>query len=104
SAITQIAGIFGKLAEKGRMTADAASAAGARLQPAASLEALAGCDLVVEAIVERLDAKRQLFSSLEGIVGDSAVLATNTSSLSVTAIAAGCKRPGRVVGWHFFNP
>ncbi|NLD70447.1 MAG: 3-hydroxyacyl-CoA dehydrogenase [Limnobacter sp.] len=104
SAIAQIGGIFGKLAEKGRMTADAASAAGARLQPAASLEDLAGCDLVVEAIVERLDAKRQLFSSLEGIVGDSAVLATNTSSLSVTAIAAGCKRPGRVVGWHFFNP
>src|SRR5690606_10302928 len=66
--------------------------------------ALAGCDLVVEAIVERLDAKRALFAELEGIVGEGCVLASNTSSLSVTAIAAGCARPQRVVGWHFFNP
>jgi 3-hydroxybutyryl-CoA dehydrogenase len=60
--------------------------------------------IVVEAIVEKLDAKRALFRELEGIVADDAVLATNTSSISVTAIANGLKQPGRVVGMHFFNP
>jgi 3-hydroxybutyryl-CoA dehydrogenase len=104
SALTQLRDTFARLAEKGRLSPEAAAAAGARLTPADSLEALAGCQLVVEAIVERLDAKRSLFAALEAIVGDEAVLATNTSSLSVTAIAAACKRPGRVVGWHFFNP
>jgi 3-hydroxybutyryl-CoA dehydrogenase len=104
AAIDQLQGIFDKLLEKGRMTTEAAAAARTRLQPAASLEALADCDLVIEAIVERLDAKRALFAGLEAIVGNQAVLATNTSSLSVTAIAAGCRRPQRVVGWHFFNP
>jgi len=104
AAIAQLGDTFGKLAEKGRMSAEAAAAATSRLQAAATLEALAGCDLIVEAIVERLDAKRALFAALEPIVGESAALATNTSSLSVTAIAAGCKRPERVVGWHFFNP
>jgi len=104
AAIAQLGDTFGKLAEKGRMSAEAAAAATSRLQAAATLEALAGCDLIVEAIVERLDAKRALFAALEPIVGESTALATNTSSLSVTAIAAGCKRPERVVGWHFFNP
>lgn len=60
--------------------------------------------MVVEAIVERLDAKQQLLQSLEAAVGPECVLATNTSSLSVTAIAAVCANPGRVAGWHFFNP
>jgi 3-hydroxybutyryl-CoA dehydrogenase len=74
------------------------------LQVAASIQDLAGCDLVVEAIVERLDAKKSLFTELEGIVGGDTVLATNTSSLSVTAIAATLKRPQRFAGYHFFNP
>jgi 3-hydroxybutyryl-CoA dehydrogenase len=65
---------------------------------------LAACDLMVEAIVEDLAAKQRLFADLEQIVRDDAVLATNTSSLSVSAIAAACKRPDRVAGWHFFNP
>lgn len=104
AAIAQIGDTFTRLAEKGRMDPAAAKSASARLQPAASLQALAGCDLVVEAIVERLDAKRALFAELEAIVGEGCVLASNTSSLSVTAIAAGCARPQRVVGWHFFNP
>ncbi|HEX5079749.1 MAG TPA: 3-hydroxyacyl-CoA dehydrogenase [Geminicoccaceae bacterium] len=65
---------------------------------------LAPCDLVVEAIVEDLSAKRRLFADLEQVVRADAVLATNTSSLSVSAIAAACARPERVAGWHFFNP
>ena len=104
SAIASVADTFAKLVEKGRMSADAAAAARSRLEPAASLSALSDCDLVVEAIVERLDAKRELFVQLESIVTDDAVLATNTSSLSVTAIAAACRRPQRVAGLHFFNP
>jgi len=76
----------------------------ARMQPAASLEALAGCDLLIEAIVENLEAKRGLFRQLETIVAPTAVLATNTSSLSVTRIASGCQYPERVAGFHFFNP
>ncbi|MBX3655555.1 MAG: 3-hydroxyacyl-CoA dehydrogenase [Ramlibacter sp.] len=93
-----------KLQEKGRMAPADVQAAKARLQAAGSLGALAGCDLVVEAIVERLDVKKALFAELEGIVGETAVLATNTSSLSVTAIAAGLKRPQQFAGFHFFNP
>ncbi|MBX3587352.1 MAG: 3-hydroxyacyl-CoA dehydrogenase [Ramlibacter sp.] len=93
-----------KLQEKGRMTAPEVEAAKARLQGADSLGALAGCGLVVEAIVELLDIKKSLFAELEAIVGDTAVLATNTSSLSVTAIAAGLKRPQQFAGFHFFNP
>ncbi len=68
------------------------------------LGALADCGLVIEAIVENLNIKRSLFATLEEIVEPDAVLATNTSSLSVTAIGSACKRPGRVLGVHFFNP
>ncbi len=93
-----------RLVEKGRMDPAAAQACKGRLQAAQTLQALAGCDLVVEAVVERLDVKQSLFAQLEGIVGDSAVLVTNTSSLSVTAIAAGLKRPQQFAGYHFFNP
>jgi 3-hydroxybutyryl-CoA dehydrogenase len=76
----------------------------AALTTAQDLSELAGCDLIIEAIVERLDIKRDLFAELETLVDDNAVLATNTSSLSVTAIAAGLKRPQRMAGYHFFNP
>ena len=93
-----------KLAEKGRMDAADVAACKARLQTATSLQALAGCDLVVEAIVEKLDVKAALFAQLEDIVRPDTVLASNTSSLSITAIAAQLKRPQRVAGYHFFNP
>lgn len=93
-----------KLAEKGRMDAAQAQACKDRLRVADTLGALAPCDLVVEAIVERLDVKKALFAQLEALVGPTAVLATNTSSLSVTAIAAGLKRPQQMAGYHFFNP
>src|SRR5690606_22654383 len=66
--------------------------------------AMSDAQLVVEAVVERLDVKRDLFQQLEDIVADDCILASNTSSLSITAIAAGCQKPGRVAGYHFFNP
>jgi 3-hydroxybutyryl-CoA dehydrogenase len=93
-----------KLVEKGRLEAQAAAAHKDRLLLAGTLADLAGCDLVVEAIVERLDVKRALFAELEALVPAQTVLASNTSSLSVTAIAAALKHPERLAGFHFFNP
>jgi 3-hydroxybutyryl-CoA dehydrogenase len=92
--------------ERGRIGAEEAAAAKGRLAeaPARDLQALGGCELVIEAAPERLDLKRELFARLEGICGPDAVLATNTSSLSVTAIAAEAEQRGRVIGMHFFNP
>lgn len=95
---------FGKLVEKGKLDQAAADKAAAKLVAGKSLDDLAGCHVVVEAIVENLDAKKSLFGTLEGIVSPDTILATNTSSLSVTAIAAGLKHPERVAGFHFFNP
>lgn len=93
-----------KLAQKGKLTAADAQAALERVESATALTDMANCQLVVEAIVERLDVKRDLFAALEGVVSDDCILASNTSSLSITAIAAACKRPQRVAGYHFFNP
>ena len=93
-----------KLAEKGRLDAAQVADCKARLLCADTLAALAACDLVVEAIVERLDVKTRLFAELEGLVGPATVLASNTSSLSITAIAAPLQRPGQLAGFHFFNP
>ncbi|NCW39031.1 MAG: 3-hydroxyacyl-CoA dehydrogenase, partial [Betaproteobacteria bacterium] len=95
---------WGKLAEKGRLSADLVQQYSRQLQCVDSLQALSACDLVIEAIVERLDIKQSVFAELEAVVRDDAVLASNTSSLSVTAIAAKLKRPQRVAGYHFFNP
>ena len=103
-AIATIRKMFGKLVEKGRMTAEQAEATGARLLPASSNQEFADAALVVEAIVENLDVKRKLFAELEDIVAADAILATNTSSISVTAIGAALKRPQQLVGMHFFNP
>jgi 3-hydroxybutyryl-CoA dehydrogenase len=100
----RIAHYLGRGVEKGRLTPEERDAALARLRTTTELADLAGCDLVVEAVVEELDAKRQLFRELEGVVAPEAVLATNTSALSVTEIASATKRPQRVVGLHFFNP
>jgi 3-hydroxybutyryl-CoA dehydrogenase len=87
-AVEGIRGMFERLAAKGKMTPDAARAAGARLRAADGLGETAGSALAIEAIVEDLDAKRRLFADLEAVVGAGCILATNTSSLSVTAIAA----------------
>lgn len=89
---------------KGKLSQMDADGTLARIEPAQGLARFADCDLVVEAIVENLEAKQQLFGALEGIVQGECVLATNTSSLSVTAIAAACAWPQRIAGWHFFNP
>jgi 3-hydroxybutyryl-CoA dehydrogenase len=104
TALASIGNQWSKLHEKGRLGAEQLAQHKARLTPVETLTALADCDLVVEAIVERLDAKQRLFSDLEQIVGPDSVLATNTSSLSVTAIGAAMKRPQRLAGYHFFNP
>jgi 3-hydroxybutyryl-CoA dehydrogenase len=104
AARAALADQWDKLAAKGKLEPQQALACKDRLRMASALQDLSGCALVVEAIVERLDAKRSLFAELEGIVGEDAVLATNTSSLSVTAIANGLKRPRQLAGFHFFNP
>jgi 3-hydroxybutyryl-CoA dehydrogenase len=93
-----------KLQEKGRLAPEAVADHKARLHAAASLTDLAECELVVEAIVEKLDIKKSLFSELENVLSPSAILVTNTSSLSVTAIAAALQRPAQFAGYHFFNP
>jgi 3-hydroxybutyryl-CoA dehydrogenase len=92
---------------KGRVSAEVRDAALARLQivdPSAGLAAFVECDLVIEAIVEKLDVKQASFAALEQAVRADCVLATNTSSLSVASIAAACRDPSRVLGVHFFNP
>ncbi len=101
-AIDSIAQALAKQAEKGRVKDPHAIVK--RIEVVPGLQALAPCHVVVEAIVEDLAAKRMLFSELEEIVTERCILASNTSSLSVTAMAAACKRPGRVAGYHFFNP
>jgi 3-hydroxybutyryl-CoA dehydrogenase len=100
----RIAHYLGRGVEKGRLTAEERDTALARLTATTELDDLAGCDLVIEAVVEELDAKRSLFRELEDVVRKDAVLATNTSALSVTAVARATERPERVVGMHFFNP
>lgn len=93
-----------KLALRGKITAEALAEAGKRLEVVDRIEQVAPAQVVIEAIVENLEQKRQLFSQLEDIVLPDCLLATNTSSLSVTAIAAACRNPARVGGMHFFNP
>lgn len=90
--------------DKERMTTDERSSALERLALTTELAAFADCDLVIEAIVEEIGPKRELFAELGRIVGEEAVLATNTSALPVTEIGAAAARPERVVGMHFFNP
>ncbi len=91
-------------AGKGRLDPAEAQAAGERLSTVGELEALADCELVIEAVPERLELKHQIYGRLSEIVGERCVLASNTSSLPITAIAAGAAHPERVVGIHFFNP
>ncbi len=96
--------VFDRLVEKGRVARDEADAILARVTPAEALEDLAPAALVIEAVVERLDVKQEVFGRLAAICGAQTILASNTSSLSITAIARPLEIPGRVVGMHFFNP
>ncbi|MGH7005623.1 MAG: 3-hydroxyacyl-CoA dehydrogenase NAD-binding domain-containing protein, partial [Alphaproteobacteria bacterium] len=93
-----------KLVERQKMSAGERDALMARIAPAETLDALRGCALVIEAVIEKLAVKHELLAALEALVAPDAILATNTSSLSITEIAAHLKRPERVVGMHFFNP
>jgi 3-hydroxybutyryl-CoA dehydrogenase len=93
-----------RLVEKGTITESAKNDIRARLNGATSLGDLKGCDVVVEAIVEKLPAKRELFAALDEICPPQTIFASNTSSLTITEIAAATKRPHRFVGLHFFNP
>ena len=103
-AIRSIRAQLAKLADKGKLSPERAAQASANLLAVQQLSDLAGASLVIEAIVENLQAKQALYAELEGIVGDDCIFGTNTSSISVTAIGAALKRPQRLAGLHFFNP
>ncbi len=104
SALAGIEKNLARSVEKGRLTRDETEKIRGLISSALDIDALDACGLVIEAVVEDLEVKRDLFARLEQIAGTDAVLATNTSSLSVTAIASACARPDRVIGVHFFNP
>ncbi|MFY8137535.1 MAG: 3-hydroxyacyl-CoA dehydrogenase NAD-binding domain-containing protein [Flavobacteriales bacterium] len=95
---------FEKLVEKGKWTAEQAAEVRARISIAQELTALADCDLIIEAVVEKMEIKKSIFKSLDEMCKPTAILASNTSSLSITAIASACSKPERVMGIHFFNP
>lgn len=95
---------FAKLVEKGKLDAAAQVAAEGRIKWTANLSDFANVDLIIEAIVENVSAKEKLFKELDGICSPKTILATNTSSISITGLAAVTKRPHQVIGMHFFNP
>jgi 3-hydroxybutyryl-CoA dehydrogenase len=95
---------LGRQIESGTITESEAEAAEARIEGTTDLEDLADCDIVVEAALEDIDVKRDIFSDLDEVINDEAVLATNTSTLSITTIAAATERPESVLGLHFMNP
>ncbi len=96
--------ILHRQAEKGRMTHQQATAILNRIYWADTFNSLSDCQLIIEAIIENLEVKKAVFQQLEALVNSTTILATNTSSLSVTSIAAACQIPQRVIGIHFFNP
>ncbi|MCP5155825.1 MAG: 3-hydroxyacyl-CoA dehydrogenase family protein [Ectothiorhodospiraceae bacterium] len=103
-ARAQTEGFFGKSVERGKLSAEARDAALARMTATTDLGALAGCDLVIEAVFEDLAVKRELLARLDQVCPEHTVYASNTSTLSITEIAGGCARPDRVVGMHFCLP
>ena len=102
--LTTIGKSLERLAAKGKLTAEAAAGARERIRSAGSLDALDGCDLVVEAVIERFEVKREVLAELDRRLGPEALLATNTSSISITRLAAQTRRPASVIGMHFMNP
>src|SRR5688500_3358887 len=95
---------LGKFVEKGKLTAEQRDAAMGRIQPAASIDALADTDYVVEAIIENADIKKKLFADLDRVTRPEVILSSNTSSISITTLGAATKRPDKVLGMHFMNP
>lgn len=103
-AFESIRQTLAKLVQKGKISSSNQEATLQNVLCVDSLQEFSSCDIVIEAVVERLDVKHQLFKELESVVSEGCILASNTSSLSVTEIAAVCRMPGRVAGFHFFNP
>ena len=103
-AMATIAGSYDRLIKKEKMTAEQKAAALGRIKTATDLAALKGADLVIEAATENLDLKLKIFRQLDELAKADAVIASNTSSISITKLAASTKRPDKVIGMHFFNP
>lgn len=103
-ALATVAGSLDRLIKKEKMTAENKAATLARITTSTELAALADCDVVIEAATENLDIKLKLFAELDRIAHEDAVLASNTSSISITKLAAATEKPARVIGMHFFNP
>ena len=101
---TKLAKVMARLVEKEKITTESAKAIQARISYADNLEAIAESGIIIEAIVENLDIKKSVFSSVEKLVSTDCILASNTSSLSIASIAAACQKSERVIGIHFFNP
>ncbi|MFN7973324.1 MAG: 3-hydroxybutyryl-CoA dehydrogenase [Acidobacteriota bacterium] len=102
--LKSIDGFLGKSVEKGKMSADEKAAILGRLSGTTKLADMAGCDIVIEAITENMSLKKETFAELDRVLSPHAILASNTSSLSITEMAASTRRPDRFVGLHFFNP
>ena len=100
----KLAATLGKLVEKGKITAAEREQVLSRIRPAASLDDCAGADLAIEAIVENEGVKKELFRRLDALLPAHAILASNTSSISITGLAAATRRPERFIGMHFMNP
>jgi len=103
-AVKSIEKALARLKEKGTIDQSTMDNALGRIKPVQNLEQLGECRLVVEAVIEKLDIKQALLAQLENIVSDDCIIASNTSSLSITTIASKCRHPERVAGFHFFNP
>lgn len=103
-AKTNLSATLNKLVEKGKISSGISKGITERTQFVSDLKQLSACGLIIEAIIENLGVKQKLFSDLEQIVSQDCILASNTSSLSIASIASGCKKAGRVIGIHFFNP
>jgi 3-hydroxybutyryl-CoA dehydrogenase len=103
-AVERIGKSLARLVEKGVITGEVRDQTLERIKPAAAIADLAGCDIAVEAAPEKLELKLAIFEDLDRALGDGAILASNTSSISITRIAAATRRPGSVIGMHFMNP
>jgi 3-hydroxybutyryl-CoA dehydrogenase len=103
-SVDKLGQTLGKLVEKGKLSAEDREKVLGRIKPVASLDACAGADLAIEAVVENQAAKTAIFQKLDAVLRPEAILASNTSSISITALAAATKRPDRFVGMHFMNP
>ena len=103
-ALKFIDNMLGRAVEKGRMEEKARQDAISRIELVGAISDLSDCEIVIEAATENLEIKKKIFAEIEDVVSDSTIIATNTSSLSVTTIASACKRPERIAGFHFFNP